>query len=92
VVFSVVRFSNRKEYAEAVRESRLKELACGSLMSAIKCGLASVIPLQLLSVLTSQDLALRVCGKPDINLEYLKVRASTQWWWFRCSWDFFPLI
>lgn len=61
-----------------MRQSRLKELACGSLMSVIKCGLASVIPLQLLSVLTSQDLALRVCGKPNINLEYLKVSSLTR--------------
>jgi len=35
--------------------------------------MASVIPLQLLRILTAQDLDLRVCGLPDINLEYLKV-------------------
>ena len=71
-----VRFSNRKEYAEAVRKARLEELACRPLMSAVQCGLASVIPLQLISVLTPQDLNLRVCGKLSIDLEYLKVERD----------------
>ena len=65
-----------------MRRKRLEELACVPLMTAIRCGLASVIPLQLLSVLTSQDLALRVCGKPDVNLDYLKVRGCYS---FQCS-------
>ena len=42
-------------------------------MTAIRCGLASVIPIQLLSVLTASDLDLRVCGLPDVDLQYLKV-------------------
>lgn len=44
------------------------------LMNAVRCGLGSVVPLQLLSVLTAEDLSLRVCGLPTIDLEYLKVR------------------
>jgi len=72
------RFYNRKDYAEAVRRKRLEELTSEPLMTAIRCGMASVIPLQLLSVLTCQDLALRVCGRPDVNLDYLRVRHSTQ--------------
>ena len=56
-----------------VREFRLRELACEHRMTAVRCGLASVIPLQLLSILTAQDLDLRVCGLPDVDLEYLKV-------------------
>ena len=71
-----VRYSNRMEYAEAVRKARMEELACKPLMSAVQCGLASVIPLQLLSVLTPQDLSLRVCGKPTIDLGYLKVPGN----------------
>ena len=42
-------------------------------MEAIRCGFASVIPLQILKVFTIEDLDLRVCGIPYIDLEYLKV-------------------
>lgn len=58
-----------------VRELRLRELECYERMQAVRCGLASVIPLVLLSLLTAHDLDLRVCGLPHINLEYLKVRT-----------------
>lgn len=44
------------------------------LMNAVRCGVASIIPAQLLGVLTAQDLSLRVCGLPIIDLDYLKVR------------------
>ena len=68
------RYSNRIDYAEALRRFRLEELACMPLMSSVRCGLASVIPLQLVILLTAEDLSLRVCGFPTIDLEYLKVR------------------
>lgn len=42
-------------------------------MAAVRCGLGSVVPLQLLSILTPLDLDLRVCGLPNIDLHYLKV-------------------
>ena len=42
-------------------------------MTAVRCGLSSVIPLEVLSVFTDNDLDLRVCGLPDIDLQYLKV-------------------
>ena len=42
-------------------------------MDAIRQGLASVVPLQLLRILTVHDLDLRVCGLPDVDLDYLKV-------------------
>ena len=67
------RFVNRQEYVEAVRSHRLKELASLARVKAILCGFASVIPLQILKVLTVEDLDLRVCGVPHIDLEYLKV-------------------
>ena len=57
-----------------IRDSRLQELACEAKMGVVQCGMAFVIPLQLINILTAQDLDLRVCGLPDINLEYLKVR------------------
>ena len=72
----VCRYSTRKQYVEALRRFRLEELACPVVMNAVRCGMASVLPLQLLKVLTAQDLSLRVCGLPTIDLEYLKVRPS----------------
>ena len=71
---SVARFSSRSEFVRLIRDSRLQELACEAKMGVVRCGMASVVPLQLINILTAQDLDLRVCGLPDINLEYLKVR------------------
>lgn len=72
-LFPSSRYSNRTDFVEALRSFRLSELACPLLVNAVRCGFGSVIPLQLLSVLTAEDLSLRVCGLPTINLEYLKV-------------------
>ena len=47
-------------------------------MAAVRCGLGSVVPLQLLSLLTPLDLDLRVCGLPNIDLHYLKVRLPIE--------------
>lgn len=69
-----IRYENRGEFVQAVCEFRLKELSCEHRMASVRCGLASIIPLQLLNLFTPLDLDLRVCGLPDINLEYLKVR------------------
>ena len=67
------RYSNREEFVAALRDLRLRELACSERMKAVRCGLASVIPLELIGLLTAEDLDLRVCGLPQIDLEYLKV-------------------
>ena len=50
-------------------------------MKAIHCGFASVIPLQILKVFTIEDLDLRVCGIPYIDLEYLKVLICNHLSW-----------
>ncbi len=73
--FPYVRYSSREEFVSGVRELRLRELECYERMQAVRCGMASVIPLELLSLLTAHDLDLRVCGLPHINLEYLKVHV-----------------
>lgn len=69
-------YDNRTDYVQFVRRLRLKELSCEHRMDAIRCGLASVLPYQLLKVLTAHDLDLRVCGLPDIDLDYLKVSTD----------------
>lgn len=40
---------------------------------AVRAGLASIIPLQVLTLLTPLEMELRTCGLPYINLEFLKV-------------------
>lgn len=42
-------------------------------VTAVRAGLGSIIPLQLLSTLSPLEMELRTCGLPHINLEFLKV-------------------
>lgn len=63
-------------YARAVRSLRLKELQNTECMTAVRAGLGSIIPLQLLTMLTPLEMELRTCGLPHINLEFLKVCAN----------------
>ena len=60
-----------------LREKRIEELASKERISAIKCGLATIIPLEVLSVFSEEDLDLRVCGIPEVDLDYLKVCVYT---------------
>lgn len=69
-------WENKDVYARAVRSLRLKELQNPECMTAVRAGLSSIIPLQLLTMLTPLEMELRTCGLPHINLEFLKVRAA----------------
>jgi E3 ubiquitin-protein ligase HECTD4 len=53
----------------------MKELECEDRMRTIRAGLASIIPLQTLTITMPSDLELRICGLPDIDLDFLKVRT-----------------
>lgn len=64
-------------YAQAVRGLRLRELQNVERMSAVRAGLGSIIPLQLLTMLSPLEMELRTCGLPYINLEFLKVILFT---------------
>ena len=66
-------WENRCDYAKLLREKRLEELASKGRISAVRCGLATILPLEVLSVFSEEDLDLRVCGIPEVDLEYLKV-------------------
>ena len=72
-------WDNRADYVKMLREKRIEELASKERISAIKCGLATIIPLEVLSVFSEEDLDLRVCGIPEVDLDYLKVCIYT-WW------------
>lgn len=63
-------------YARAVRSLRLRELQNVECMTAVRAGLSSIIPLQLLTTLSPLEMELRTCGLPYINLEFLKVLQS----------------
>lgn len=44
----------------------------------MRAGLGSIIPLQLLTMLSPLEMELRTCGLPYINLEFLKVSGPSE--------------
>lgn len=54
---------------------RLQELSCEARVLAIKTGLATVVPLHVLTILNPSDLEIRICGIPNVDIDFLKVRA-----------------
>ncbi|KAL4646588.1 putative E3 ubiquitin-protein ligase HECTD4 isoform X5 [Arapaima gigas] len=73
-----VSWENKDMYGRAVRALRLRELQNTECMTAVRAGLASIIPLQLLTLLSPLELELRTCGLPYINLEFLKAHTMYQ--------------
>ncbi|KAJ7309830.1 hypothetical protein JRQ81_007901 [Phrynocephalus forsythii] len=57
---------------------RLRELQNPECVTAVRAGLGSIIPLQLLTLLTPLEMELRTCGLPYINLEFLKAHTMYQ--------------
>ena len=45
-------------------------------MAAVRCGLSSVVPLHVLTVMTPLDMEIRTCGQPSLDLGFLKVCHS----------------
>lgn len=64
-------YENRLEYIRLAEQKRLTE--CERQLAAVRRGLASLVPAPLLSLFTWEDLALRVCGKTELDLDLLKV-------------------
>ncbi|KAM7391556.1 hypothetical protein PAMP_022238 [Pampus punctatissimus] len=73
-----VSWENKDLYARAVRSLRLRELQNVECMTAVRAGLGSIIPLQLLTMLSPLEMELRTCGLPYINLEFLKAHTMYQ--------------
>lgn len=65
-----VTYDDRLEYCELVKQVRLKESE--KQVAAIRDGLTQVVPSQVLSLLTWQELEQRVCGNPEISVAALK--------------------
>ncbi|TSW08319.1 putative E3 ubiquitin-protein ligase HECTD4 [Bagarius yarrelli] len=73
-----VSWENKQLYAQAMRDLRLRELQNVEHMSAVRAGLGSIIPLQLLTMLSPLEMELRTCGLPYINLDFLKSHTMYQ--------------
>ncbi|KAM6111771.1 LOW QUALITY PROTEIN: putative E3 ubiquitin-protein ligase HECTD4 [Pterocles gutturalis] len=70
-----VGWENKDVYSAAIRSLRMRELQTPECMTAVRAGLGSIIPLQLLTMLTPLEMELRTCGLPYINLEFLKAHT-----------------
>lgn len=66
---------NREEFVQLAIQYRLHEF--DAQIAAIRKGLGTIVPVQLLSLFTWQELEAMVCGQPEIDLDYL--RANTQY-------------
>ncbi|XP_055995500.1 probable E3 ubiquitin-protein ligase HECTD4 isoform X2 [Ostrea edulis] len=71
-------WENRQEYVDAIRRLRFHELLCQDRVRAVHCGLASVIPLQLMAIMSPLDLEIRTCGLPVVDLDFLKAHTMYQ--------------
>jgi hypothetical protein len=61
-----------------VRCLRLRELTNTSRLAAVGVGMATVLPRQLLCLLSPFDMELRTSGLPTVDLNFLKVRSGTE--------------
>lgn len=69
----LVTYDNRSRYCSMVKEQRMNESK--TQIDAVRQGLVSVIPVELLNLITWQELELKVCGNPEISVEALKKSA-----------------
>ena len=65
---------NRSEYVRLALAYRLNEF--NLVVSAVREGMAKVVPVPLLSLFTGFELETMVCGSPDIPLHLLKSVAT----------------
>ena len=65
---------NRAEYVRLALSYRLNEF--NLVVSAVREGMAKVVPVPLLSLFTGFELETMVCGSPDIPLHLLKSVAT----------------
>jgi len=71
-----VAWADKNRFADELEALRLDELASRPRMDAIRRGLRSIIPVDILSIMTWQDMELRICGEADISLATLKANTT----------------
>ena len=54
----------------------MSELICHERMTALRAGMASVMPVQMLPVMSAMDSDVRICGLPEIDLDFLMVNKT----------------
>ena len=77
------RYDRRGEFCEWLVGARLGEGAAQA--AAVKAGLASVVPMEVLRLMTGPELELAVCGRPAVDVEMLRrhtvyARARIRMW------------
>jgi len=71
-----VKWEEREEYIKAVEKHRLSEFK--EQVEHIRKGLATIVPVHLLSLFTWQELELNVCGRNEIKISFLKENTRYQ--------------
>lgn len=69
------RFENRLEWADKLEQYRLHEV--DDQIAAIRRGMGTIVPVQLLPLFTWQELQLQICGRRDIDVDFLKVPSNS---------------
>ena len=64
---------NKQLYADTIRHLRMSELQSEARVKAVQAGLASILPLPILALMTPTDLRLRTCGLATLDIDFLKV-------------------
>lgn len=70
---TLVAYDDRLEYCRLVKEKRMMEGT--KQVNALRKGFCKVVPADVLSLLTWQELEEKVCGSPEISIGKLKVSA-----------------
>ncbi|WAR02868.1 HECD4-like protein [Mya arenaria] len=71
-------WENRQQYIDAIRELRQSELVNQQRIEALKAGVATVLPLQLLTLMAPHDMEMRTCGLPAVSIDFLKAHTMYQ--------------
>ena len=69
----LVTYDSRNKYCELAKECRMNESKAQ--INAIRDGLTKVVPMEVLSLLTWQELEIKICGNPEISVEAMKKSA-----------------
>ena len=82
-------YDTAREYAEGISKARLDE--CTEQYALIRKGLSAVVPVQLLSLFTWQQVETKICGTQDVSVDILKEKTRysginqnaqhVEWFW-----------
>jgi len=72
-------WDNRIEYLEDIKTLRLREWESKERFVHIKCGLGTIVPLSFLqNTFSINDIELKLCGQPIVDVRYLKLHTIYQ--------------